>query len=607
MKTDKPRTMRRLLGYVGRHKAALAGVFVFALIGNTSLLLAPKLIGRAIDLILPGTGGGYLAALLKTLAVIGVLYLAGSLFNWLTALCANLVANRTVRALRVDLFGKLGRLPLQYYDTHSHGDMMSRFTNDIDAISDGLNQGIVQLVSGVMTVLLSLAFMLSLNPMVTLVAVFVTPLCFLVGFAITKYGSRRFKEQSRTLGRLNGYAEELISGQRTVKAFGYEDRAVDGFDAINAELYQCGYRAQFASALVNPSTRFVNNVAYVLVGVFGILAVLKNALTPGGVASFLTYTAQFSKPFNEITAITMQLQLAMASARRVFAVLDGEEQRPEPADAARLEAAEGSVAFEHVRFAYQPERPLITDFNLTVKPGMTVAIVGPTGAGKTTLVNLLMRFYEVDDGPVGDTIPKCLSNTLCGISCGLDACIKVEGQDITGVTRDSLRRSFGMVLQDTWLFAGTIRENIAYGKPDATDEEIEAAARAAHAHSFIRRLPDGYGTLIAEDGGNLSQGQKQLLTIARAMLLDSPMLILDEATSSVDILTEMRIQKAFRKMREGKTAFIIAHRLSTIRDADLILVLDKGDVVEQGTHGELLEKGGFYASLYNSQFAGEEA
>lgn len=584
MKTDKPRTMRHLLGYVGRHKAALAGVFVFALIGNTSLLLAPKLIGRAIDLILPGTGGGYLAALLKTLAVIGVLYLAGSLFNWLTALCANLVANRTVRALRVDLFGKLGRLPLQYYDTHSHGDMMSRFTNDIDAISDGLNQGIVQLVSGVMTVLLSLAFMLSLNPMVTLVAVFVTPLCFLVGFAITKYGSRRFKEQSRTLGRLNGYAEELISGQRTVKAFGYEDRAVDGFDAINAELYQCGYRAQFASALVNPSTRFVNNVAYVLVGVFGILAVLKNALTPGGVASFLTYTAQFSKPFNEITAITMQLQLAMASARRVFAVLDGEEQRPEPADAARLEAAEGSVAFEHVRFAYQPERPLITDFNLTVKPGMTVAIVGPTGAGKTTLVNLLMRFYEVDDGR-----------------------IKVEGQDITGVTRDSLRRSFGMVLQDTWLFAGTIRENIAYGKPDATDEEIEAAARAAHAHSFIRRLPDGYGTLIAEDGGNLSQGQKQLLTIARAMLLDSPMLILDEATSSVDILTEMRIQKAFRKMREGKTAFIIAHRLSTIRDADLILVLDKGDVVEQGTHGELLEKGGFYASLYNSQFAGEEA
>ena len=389
MKTDKPRTMRRLLGYVGRHKAALADVFVFALIGNTSLLLAPKLIGRAIDLILPGTGGGYLAALLKTLAVIGVLYLAGSLFNWLTALCANLVANRTVRALRVDLFGKLGRLPLQYYDTHSHGDMMSRFTNDIDAISDGLNQGIVQLVSGVMTVLLSLAFMLSLNPMVTLVAVFVTPLCFLVGFAITKYGSRRFKEQSRTLGRLNGYAEELISGQRTVKAFGYEDRAVDGFDAINAELYQCGYRAQFASALVNPSTRFVNNVAYVLVGVFGILAVLKNALTPGGVASFLTYTAQFSKPFNEITAITMQLQLAMASARRVFAVLDGEEQRPEPADAARLEAAEGSVAFEHVRFAYQPERPLITDFNLTVKPGMTVAIVGPTGAGKTTALNQL--------------------------------------------------------------------------------------------------------------------------------------------------------------------------------------------------------------------------
>ena len=583
MKTDKPRTMRRLLGYVGRHKAALAGVFVFALIGNTSLLLAPKLIGRAIDLILPGTGGGYLAALLKTLAVIGVLYLAGSLFNWLTALCANLVANRTVRALRVDLFGKLGRLPLQYYDTHSHGDMMSRFTNDIDAISDGLNQGIVQLVSGVMTVLLSLAFMLSLNPMVTLVAVFVTPLCFLVGFAITKYGSRRFKEQSRTLGRLNGYAEELISGQRTVKAFGYEDRAVDGFDAINAELYQCGYRAQFASALVNPSTRFVNNVAYVLVGVFGILAVLKNALTPGGVASFLTYTAQFSKPFNEITSITMQLQLAMASARRVFAVMDEPEQSAEPDGAAELTNAQGAVRFEDVFFSYAPDRKLIEDFCLTVRPGETVAIVGPTGAGKTTLVNLLMRFYEVDGGH-----------------------IYVEDRDITDLTRDSLRRSFGMVLQETWLFAGTVRDNIAYGKPDATDEEVESAARAAHAHSFIRRLPQGYQTLIAEDGGNLSQGQKQLLTIARAMLMNPPMLILDEATSSVDILTEMRIQRAFRKMMKGKTTFIIAHRLSTIRDADRILVLDKGNVVEQGTHDELLARGGFYANLYNSQFAPTE-
>ncbi len=571
----KPGTLRRLLGYIGRSRFALIGVFVFALIGNAALLLAPKLIGEAIDLILPAEES-FFPALLRMLAVIGVLYLLGLLFNWFTALCANRAANRTVQTLRTDLFRKLGRLPLSYYDTHSRGDMMSRFTNDIDAIADGLNQGIVQLVSGVLTVVLSLLYMLSLNPLVTLVAVFVTPLCFVVGYAITKYGSRRFREQSQVLGRLNGYAEELISGQRTVKAFGYEPQAAQKFGAINQELYSCGYRAQFASALVNPSTRFVNNIAYVLVGVFGIIG----GLSAGGIASFLTYTAQFSKPFNEITAITMQLQLAMASARRVFQVMDEAEQLPDAPDAAVLTEAKGTVDFRHVSFSYVPERPLIRDFQLAVKPGMKVAIVGPTGAGKTTLVNLLMRFYEVDGGTIA-----------------------IDGRDISAVTRDSLRRSFGMVLQETWLFAGTIRDNIAYGRPEATDEEVEAAARAAHAHSFIRRLPDGYRTLIAEDGGNLSQGQKQLLTIARAMLLDPPMLILDEATSSVDILTEMRIQKAFRRMMEGKTTFVIAHRLSTIQDADLILVLDKGDVVETGTHEELLAKGGFYARLYNSQFA----
>ena len=576
-------TLSRLMGYVGRRPLPLAGVFLCALVGNTALQLAPRLVGEAIDLILPAPGNNFFPALLRILAVIAVLYLTGTLLNWLTALCANLVANRTVQALRTDLFHKLGELPLNYYDTHSRGDVMSRFTNDIDAIADGLNQGIVQLVSGVITVLLCLGFMLSMNPMVTLVAVFVTPLCFLVGFAITKYGNRRFREQSRIQGQLGGYAEELISGQRTVKAFGYEERAQERFRSINAELYRCGYRAQFASALVNPSTRFVNNIAYVLVGVFGILAVIRGALTTGGVASFLTYTAQFSKPFNEITAITMQLQLALASARRVFAVMDEEEQRPEPAEARVLEKAEGRVAFEEVSFSYTPDRPLIEHFNLKVEPGMTVAIVGPTGAGKTTLINLLMLFYEVNGGR-----------------------ITVDGENIDSLTRDSLRRSFGMVLQETWLFAGTVRDNIAYGKPDATDEEVEQAARAAHAHSFIRRLPEGYRTVIAEDGGNLSQGQKQLLTIARAMLLDPPMLILDEATSSVDILTEMRIQKAFRRMMAGRTTFVIAHRLSTIRDADRILVLDKGNVVETGTHDELLAAGGFYARLYNAQFAPSE-
>lgn len=579
----KKGTLSRLLQYVGRHPLPLAGVFLCALLGNTAIQIAPKLVGEAIDLIVPSPEAAFFPALLKLLGIIAVLYLAGSVLTWVTALCANLVANRTVRSLRTDLFHKLGNLSLNYYDTHSRGDMMSRFTNDIDAISDGLNQGIVQLVSGVITVLLCLGFMLSLNPLVTLVAVFVTPLCFLVGFAITKYGSKRFKEQSRILGSLNGYAEELITGQHAVKAFGYEERAENKFQTINKELYACGYRAQFASALVNPSTRFVNNIAYVLVGVFGILAVLRGTLTTGGVASFLTYTAQFSKPFNEITSITMQLQLALASARRVFAVMDEEEQMPEAENAEVLANAEGNINFEHVYFSYVPERKLIENFNLRIKPGMTVAIVGPTGAGKTTLVNLLMRFYEVNSGRIA-----------------------VEDRDITGLTRDSLRRSFGMVLQETWLFAGTVRDNIAYGKPEATDEEVEAAAKAAHAHSFIRRLPDGYNTLIAEDGGNLSQGQKQLLTIARAMLLDPPMLILDEATSSVDILTEMRIQKAFRRMMEGKTTFIIAHRLSTIRDADLILVLNKGNVVEMGSHEELLAKGGFYSNLYNAQFAPAE-
>ena len=567
-------TFSRLSRYVGKHPWLLAAVVLCALLGNIALLTAPRLIGDAIDLIV--VGEDFRPAMLPLLLWIAGLFAIGCVLLRLTALAANEVANRTVQRLRLDVFQKLGRLPLSYFDTHARGDIMNRFTVDIDYISDGLNQGIVQLISGVITVGVCLYFMLALNPIVALVAVFVTPLCFLVGFFITKYGNRRFREQARTLGELNGYAEEFISGQRTVQAFGYEKQAQKRFGEINAELYQCGYRAQFASALVNPSTRFVNNVAYVLVGVFGLLW----GLSAGGIASFLTYTAQFSKPFNEITAITMQIQLALASAKRVFGLLDEPEQVPDPQDAAELTDVQGRVTFEHVKFAYTPDRPLITDFNLSVEPGTTVAIVGPTGAGKTTLVNLLMRFYEVDGGR-----------------------ITVDGVDISHMTRDSLRRQFGMVLQETWLFEGTIRDNIAYGKPDATDEEIVAAAKAAHAHSFIRRLPEGYQTLIEEDGGNLSGGQKQLLTIARAMLSNPPMLILDEATSSVDILTEMRIQKAFLKLMEGKTSFVIAHRLSTIRDAEIILVLRDGDVVEAGTHEELLQQGGFYSELYNSQFA----
>ncbi len=570
----------RLLRSLAKYRLLIIGMLLSSAVGNTMLLLAPRHIAKAIDLIAP-LNGDY-SLLLQELVILGALYVSGGIFTWLSMVLANSAANRTVRDLRNQLFEKLARLPLGYFDNNPRGDMISRFTNDINAISDGLNQGVIQLVSGIITVVLSLVFMLTLNPYVTLVAVFVMPISFLIGFSITKYGKSKFKEQSRVLGQLNGYAEETISSHHTVKAFGYEKAADTRFGEINRQLYECGYRAQFASALVNPSTRFVNNIAYVLVGVLGIIAVLRNTLTVGGVAGFLTYTAQFSKPFNEITAVTMQLQLAMASARRVFGLLDEEELRQSTVSE-NLPGGLGLVEFKDVCFSYQPETPLIKNLNLSVRPGETIAIVGPTGAGKTTLVNLLMRFYEIDSGS-----------------------ILIDGEDITSLTRESLRRSFGMVLQDTWLFSGTVRDNIAYGKPKATDIEIEQAARAAHAHSFIRRLPDGYNTPITEDGGNLSQGQKQLLTIARAMLLDPPMLILDEATSSVDIVTEIRIQRAFRKLMQGKTTFIIAHRLSTIRDADRILVLNQGDVVEQGSHSELLGLGGFYSRLYQSQFAPSE-
>ncbi len=559
----------RLLRFTGKEKGLLPLVVLLSLGGNICLLTVPRLIGRAIDCMLPGNTAELVSVCLTMLT----LYLLGSVLQYASFLCAAHTAAKTVQRLRNALFAKLHRLPVKVFDTRSRGDLMARFGSDTDAIADGLQQGIQQLISGALAVVISLIFMLSLSPAVALVAVLTTPLCFLVGFFITRYGSKKFAQQAKVQGNLSGCAEEMISGMRTVQAFGYEKEACERFDDVNRELYDCGTRAQFASALVNPSTRFVNNVAYVLVGIGGIFA----GLSAGMVASFLSYTAQFAKPFNEITSVTMQLQMASAAMKRIFEVLDEEELTPE--GRCPLPGGGQEIRFDHVSFSYSPDRPLIRDFTLTVPPGTTVAIVGATGSGKTTLVNLLMRFYEPDTGH-----------------------ITVGGVDTRDIARDELRSAFGMVLQDTWLFEGTVKENIAYGNPQASDEQIAAAARAAHAHGFIQRLPKGYDTLIREGTGEISAGQKQLLTIARTMLLDAPMLILDEATSSVDILTEQRTQKAFRRMMRGKTAFIIAHRLSTVRDADVILVLEDGNVAEQGTHEDLLRRKGAYWRLYRAQF-----
>lgn len=568
----------RILNYVRRSWFYLAVVLLAVLISNVLLLAAPLLIGQGIDYLI-GPGRVDVNGLMTVISMLAVIYGANGLFQWLSAIFTNVVANRTVSEMRRELFRKLNALPIQYFDGHAHGDLLSRLTNDIDAISEGLLQGMMTLFSGVVTIAGTLFFMIRLSPFITLVVLFTTPLCILVAAFIARRSQKMFKEQSKTLGELNGYIEEIIGNQKVVKAFGYEERARRVFEAINGRLYHCGQGAQFYSSLTNPGTRFVNNIAYILVGVIGALAAVAARLTVGQLSSFLTYATQFSRPINEITSVTTQLQAATASAERLFAFLD-EPVESSDAGLPAMAACRGTVSFEEVSFAYQPERPLITELNLRIPPGAMVAIVGPTGAGKTTLVNLLMRFYDTDRGV-----------------------IRVDDRPIRDVTRDSLRRCFGMVLQESWLFTGTIAANIAYARPEADAAEIEAAARAAYAHGFITRLPHGYETVITEDGGNLSQGQKQLLAIARVMLIDPPMLILDEATSNIDTLTEIRIQQAFQALLKGRTSFVIAHRLSTIREADLILVMDKGAIIEQGTHQELLDKEGFYARLYQSQFA----
>lgn len=568
-------TLSRLSGYIARHRKVVTGVITAAVLANIFVLVAPYLSGCAIDFI-RSKGNVDFPMVLKFILILLFVYVLNAAFTWVTTALTNTLSNRTIEALRQDAFHKISLLPLRFFDNHSHGDVMSRLTNDIDSVSEGLLQGITQLFSGLVTVIGSLAFMFCLDARIAACVVVITILCIFVSKFIATNSGKMFRLQSQTVGELNGYIEEMVGNQKIVKAFGYEGRSFDGFEEINRRLYDCGQKAQFYSSLVNPTTRYINNLAYISVGVLGGLAALSGHLSVGIISSFLIYATQFARPINDMTSILTQLQSATAAAERIFAVM---EMEPESSDEglAVLKTEKGRVDFDHVYFSYNKNTELIKDLNIHVNPGETVAIVGPTGSGKTTIVNLLMRFYDVDRGS-----------------------ISIDGHPIDTLTRDSLRRSFGMVLQESWLFSGTVKENIAYGKPGATDEDVISAAKAASAHSFIKRLPQGYDTMITEDGGNLSQGQKQLLTIARAMLADPEILILDEATSSVDTMTEQRIQRAFLAMMEGRTSFVIAHRLSTIREADLILVMNHGEIIEQGTHQELLEKNGFYAKLYHS-------
>ena len=574
--------LKRLLRYAKPHAGFLLLALVSAIINVSLTLYGPILVGRAIDYVI-GPAQVDFAAMVPVLITLAGTIVVSAAFQWLMTYCTNRVSYKTVRDLRIQTYEKINTLPLKYIDGHAHGDLISRIVNDVDQVSDGLLQGITQLFTGVVTIVGTLLFMLTISPVITVVVVLVTPLSLFVAAFIARLTHRQFVEQQATQGELSGFVEEMIGGQKTVKTFHYEGRAEERFKEINGRLYDCGVKAQFYSSLSNPSTRFVNNMVYTAVAAFGAVCAITGwpaPLTIGQISSFLTYANQYTKPFNEVTGVLTQIQTAFASAERLFAVLDEESERPDAPDAAVLEHCKGDVAVEHLYFSYDPARKLIEDMNIAAKSGSRIAIVGPTGCGKTTIFNLLMRFYDADRGS-----------------------ISVDGHNIQSVTRNSLRKQYGMVLQESWLFSGTVRENIAYGREDASLEEVVAAAKKAHAHSFILRLPQGYDTVISEDGGNLSQGQRQLLCIARVMLVDPPMLILDEATSSIDTRTEWKIQTAFEEMMRGRTSFIVAHRLSTIKGADLILVMNQGHIVEQGTHESLLAKGGFYANLYNSQFA----
>ena len=570
-------TLKRVLCYIEGYR--LLASILLAILTVALTLYAPILTGDAIDYMV-GKGAVDFAALLKLLTKLGVIIGATSVFQWLMNLCNNYITYQVVMDVRTEAFDHMQDLPLSYIDSHPQGDIVSRLIADVDQFSDGLLMGFTQLFTGVMTILGTLLFMLSVNAGITLVVVCITPLSLLVASFIAKRTHSMFKLQSETRGELTGLIDEMVGNQKVVKAFGHEDEAIAEFDEINQKLQKHSLRAIFYSSITNPATRFVNSMVYAGVGVAGAFAVIRGALSVGQLSCFLSYANQYTKPFNEISGVVTELQNALACAERVFDFIDQKSMSADPVDGPHIERAAGSVDLENVTFSYTKDRELIKDLNLHVKPGQRIAIVGPTGCGKSTLINLLMRFYDVDAG-----------------------CISVDGTPIQDLTRENLRQQYGMVLQETWLKSATVRDNISYGKPDATEKEIIEAAKASHAHSFIRRLPKGYETVLSEDGGSLSQGQKQLLCIARVMLCLPPMLILDEATSSIDTRTELKIQNAFAKMMEGRTSFIVAHRLSTIREADVILVIRDGQIIEQGTHKSLLAAKGFYAELYNSQWA----
>ena len=572
-------TIRRVLKFISPYKGKIILMLLMALFTVAFTLYTPILIGEGVDTII-GPGNIKTKALLRILGTLAMVVLGTAVTQWIMNLLTNQVTYGVVQDIRSQAFSHLQEVPVSYIDSNQPGDILSRIVADVSQFSDGLLMGFTQFFTGVITILGTIGFMMSISVKISLIVILLTPVSLFVASFIAGRTFQMFKEQSEKRAEMTSLVEELVGNQKVVQAFSYEERARERFGKVNEELRVCGIKAIFFSSITNPSTRFVNGLVYTSVGIFGAFVVMRGGMSVGQLTSFLNYANQYTKPFNEISGVVTELENALACAKRIFDFIDTPAQEPDVADAVELEKADGSVNVENISFSYRKEVPLLQNISIDVKPGQRIAIVGPTGCGKTTMINLLMRFYDVDKGQ-----------------------IVVSGHPIRELTRDSLRRNFGMVLQETWLKAGTIRENIAYGKPDASMEEVIQAAKHAHAHSFIKRMPQGYDTVITEDGGNISQGQKQLLCIARVMLMRPTMLILDEATSSIDTRTEIKVQQAFAELMEGRTSFIVAHRLSTIQEADRILVMKDGNIIEQGRHEELLAKGGFYAGLYESQFA----